>query len=535
MTNFITTENSVDLLINDIYEHSISNPDTLPERIKEKIALRPELTIDFLDLLQGWQLPINDKRTNILFNLLDEGLCVIRYSTDRQDAKGVALQVKIQEYLSNHLNRLPLELRMRVNQIVFDSKLPIELEVNEDDFTGNMVEQADITPRLPELLEQLRREKVFRNAFELYELLLPQIQLEPAAAQIALIAELAYSKKAVAHEVAVLMLLHPKVIIRKQVATLLYKLSDKNTFTPIDLRRLIIIRNWVPIEERGSIDRLIKHLRKNNLSPAPYGLSKVSSLVGSSMDGAGVVCIMMEAKKAGQRQAAGFLMKLGVGIREPWVLNKAPKNYIENILEEQSKSSGSLLSKSVSKKYVNKIVQHFLSVSIKSGVLPEPQFIQIAEIFGADNWQPQELLYSAEVEQLREKYATSLKDELITESLKRSGRWSSSNNLIHSWFETGDIASNAIIEATKEHEIDQSPSLEAITTNCLMKKCLEKWKMIFLITCLWMRTKNMDERGFDLMVILHNIDQDVSPSEIPLLCNIAGQTVASAYRREIAR
>jgi hypothetical protein len=522
-------ENTVDLLINDI-EQDPAQRGILPEIIQEKIAGSPQLTVEFFKRLLDWQRPLSDKRTNILFALLDEGLHVIRYATDRQDANSAALQQSIQGFISKQRYKLPNDLRMKVNQIVFDSKLSFEIDDDEQEISAPLVNQADITPRLPELLEQLRRDKVFRNAFELYEIMLPQIHLESASVQLALIAELAHAKKAIAHEVAVLMLLHPKVIIRQKVASLLYQLGDENLFTPVDLRRLIMIRNWVPTQERTDIDALIKHLRMNNLPPAPYTESKVSTLVGSSMDGAGVACIMMETKQKNQRQAAGFLVKLGVGIRDPWVMNKAPKDYIDNVLAQQVESGG-LPSKSVSKSYVNKLVQHFLSVSVKSGVVPEPLFIQIAEILGADNWRPQALLFTEELARLREKYADLLNDGSIGHAIDRSGRWYPSNSLISSWFETGDHAHNAIIESSKTHERNPALSIEAVTTDCLMAKCLDKWQMIFLLTCLWMRTKDIDERGFDLVAILHKLDQNVSPSEIPLLCNMTVQTMAYVFRR----
>jgi len=326
-------------------------------------------------------------------------------------------------------------------------------------------------PAFPELLERLRREQGFKNAFELYELIVPQIQLLPAMKQLAIIAEMAHAKKAIAHEVAVLMLLHPKLAVRWQVANLLYNLSDVQVFTPVDLRRLIMIRNWVLPEERDDIDQLIAHLRKNKLSPAPYPLAKISKLVGSSMDGAGVALIVMEFKRNNQRQVAGFLIKIGVGIRDAWVMNKAPKHYFDEVIKAHEERS--VPNKPVSPVYVNKIVQHFLSESLKSKEIPEPGFLQIAEIFGADNWRSQPLSWSTEISRLREKYADNLTAVFIDASLQRSGHWHLTQEMARYWFETGKIAEQYVITATEKHAANPSKTFESAVVECFMAQYLE--------------------------------------------------------------
>ena len=474
----------------------------------------------------------NDRKTKILYRLIDESLSQIRYRVDRKDEKGFALLAEVQEVLTDIFPTLPSTARFSLNQIIFDSKLPFDIDEHFS-YDSNTEEKGhiDIMPQLPELLENLRREKVFKTSFELYELILPQIQLMPAITQLSVIAEMANSKKPIAHELAVLMLLHPKHEIRKNVSEVLHRFSDDQIFTPVDLRRLIMIRNWVPVDERKGIDEIISHLRKNKLSPAPYGIAKLSKLFGSSMDGAGVLSIMMESKKNNQRKIAVFLLKIGVGIRDPWVMNKAPKGYFDQIIKEQD--SKSLLTKPVSKSYVNKVVQHFLSESIKNEIVPEAMFIEIAELFGANNWQPQPLSFTDEVSRLENIYKDKLTEKLIKDSLQRSGTWHLHKDITKSWFESGDLVEEALVEATKRHEEDQSQSLETIVTECLMSRCIDKWKVILLVTCLWMRSKEEHNLCYDLFTVLHCLANETIPSRIPLICNIAAQSTAVALRREI--
>ncbi len=513
----------------DKYCHSLD--ERLPSDIEDEMSISPDWAIDLIKQLEYMNQSANDRRTEILFRLIDESLRQIRYRIDRKDEQGFVLLTNVQEALRNIMPTLSSSIRFAVNRIMFDSKLPFEIDEHYDlSSAEGDKRQIDIMPKVPELLDSLRREKVFKTCFELYELILPQIQLMPTMTQLSIIAEMAMSKKAIVHELAVLMLLHPKHEIRKRVPEILYKLSDDRVFTPVDLRRLITIRNWVPIDERKGIDEIISHLRRNKLSPAPYIDAKLSKLVGSSMDGAGVLFIMMESKTHNQRKIAGFLLKIGVGVREPWVRHKAPKGYFYQLIEEQDTS---LQIKSVSKAYVNKIVQHFLSESIENNIVPEATFIEIAELFGANNWQPQPLSFTDEINRLQKIYKDDLTEASIKRALQRSGKWHLYEDVTHSWFESGDFAERSLIEATKKHEEDPSQSLETIVTECLMDHCLEKWKMIFLVTCLWMRSKEKEGLCYDLFAVLHCLANGTSPSNIPLICNVAAQSTASILKREM--
>jgi len=489
------------------------NTIVLSEEVKDEMSLRPEWALALIDSLKDWNKSIDDKHTHILFRLIDESFAQIRYGIDRQDKKEQQLLVEVEVLLNKIMPNLPANLHLPLNHIIFDSRLPIEIEEDIGLAAGSSTDsRIDIGPRMPELLEKLRREKVFKTVFDLYEMILPHIQFMSEIEQLSLIAEMAHSKKPTAHELSVLMLLHPKPAIRKRVADVLYHLSDKDVFTSVDLRRLIMIRNWVPVDEHKGIDHLIEHLRKNRLTPAPYPVTNITQLFASSMDGAGASCVMMEIKKNNHHQIAGFLVKIGVGIKDTWVMHKAPKHYFKHMIEDTR-----MPAKPVSKAYINKIVQHYLCVTIDRGDVPDATFVEVAEIFGANNWQPQPLSWTDEVARLQKIYSETLTKATIEKSLQRSGSWHLLEDFVLSWFETGDIARQIFGEAAEKHEADDGDTLEVTATNSLMQHCGEKWRMVFLVTCLWMRSKNEHRCCADLFTVLHCLDDEVEPSDIPLI------------------
>ena len=73
--------------------------------------------------------------------------------------------------------------------------------------------------------------------------------------------------------------------------------ENTTQISPISLRRFIVIRNWLPHDEQTPIDTLIQQVRKKGIMPAPYPSSKITKLISSSVDGAGVQCILFETKQ----------------------------------------------------------------------------------------------------------------------------------------------------------------------------------------------------------------------------------------------
>ena len=527
-----TTHKVAALYIEKLRDMNYVDTSELPSKMMDEFNLKPQLAIDFILALETLDDSIDHINTKILLRLIDETFAQIRYSMDRKDKKAVSLITQAQEALNTVCPKLGNNIRVGLNQTLYDSKLPLEIHsVDPCNINQKRSQPIDIMPKLPELLESLRRQKVYKTVFELYEMVVPQFQAFSDENQLALIAEMGCSKKPIAHELSVLMLLHPKASVRRVVAKVLLQLADTKHFTPIDVRRLITLRNWVPVDERSEIDAIVSHLRRNGVSPAPYPSTKISKIVGSSTDGAGVLCVFIEAKKNNQRQIAGFLLKINVGIRDTSMVHKAPKQYLDDMINEQAKNN--LPMKPVSKTYVNKIVRHFLSETIENGNVPDATFIEIAELVGADNWQPQALSWEAEVDRLREIYQDQLSDVSIQRSLQRSGDWHMREDIAHSWFDTGELAEQVVIEAANQHESNPSASLEDITTRLLMKDRLDKWKWVLLFTCLWMRSQQVHELTADLLVVLHCLDKQIDVAKIPLLENIAAQTAANVCRRKM--
>lgn len=416
--------------------------------------------------------------------------------------------------------------------IIHESELPFSLDYSPEVLVRISRDMPDIMPKLPEYLEQIRKEHRIRTSFDLYDGMLSQMKTIPAPMQLFLINELIETKKPMPHEIAVMMLLHQNVTIRKQIAVLFQGQVSKETFTPLDLRRLIVIRNWLPDDERDTIDELIKSIRKTGVSPLPYPGSRVNAILASAFDGAGAQLIFFEAKQKSQRIIGGFIVKQGIGIREPWVETKAAKGQFEEVCNGCDEST----LKPVSSIYVKKAVQHFIAEGHKLNKAPSPYLLQIAEIMGAKEWQANAINVEQELALLREKMDFDLSDKYeIAESLERSEAWSYTEPFFQTWFECGENAQKALEQAVEKHKQlnDDKVSLGSIATKEIVGSVLEKWKKIMLFMCLWARSKKINEPLWkDILVVLEQLmSEKVLLEDIPVIQNIASQSAAVMTRR----
>jgi len=519
---------SIDSLIEHAQIHWDFTLNKPPSEVLDELCLRPHWSLQIFDYLKNNQ--HEHKRMEIAICLFSECLDQVRYRMDRNDPSGRELLEAIKQEGDPIVDGLRPEYRMAINQAIFETKVPLKFSKLPTSESIKKPLQPDIQPQLPELLENLRKEGGFKTAFELNELLLPHIQQLPTQEQLAIIVELALSKKSTAHENAILMLLHPETEVRTQVVNLLDQLTDKKLFTPFDLRRLIVIRNWVAEEEREPIDQLILKLKKNKLQPAPFLPTKPSRITATIVDGAGAGMIMFETKKLKQRVVGGILFKIGVGIKDAWSINKAPKHCFDGLLE-QYESTGTEY-KNVPISYLHAIVQHFLYEAVSSKQVPSAMLLELTEAIGTDKWRPNPLDWPATVQSLTEMVPYT-SDQLIQQALD-SASWSWDVTLSDYWFESGPIVEQAVIEAKERHEIDTSQSLETITTQCLMDQCLEKWKLILLITALWMKSEKRNETFIELVCVLEALKNNIKPENIPVIMNISSKSVASLIQRQRA-
>lgn len=515
---------NVDMFIEDVIENNSLATGRASQSIIDNISLNPSLCIPFfLRLIEGG---LPDRKLEALFLLIDESFSRISYGIDRGDSDAIDLQKSLQDEINNNLAKLPSEMVFQINNILYDSNLSIN--INETSFQQSFDKNIKgtgkhITPKLPELIEKIRRETPFKTTFELFELILKQIQMMPLSMQLGIVYEMAFTTKPLSHEMTVLMLLHPKEPVRITISNYIAELADEIPFTSVDLRRLILIRNWVANKEKSNIDYIINSIKKRLLTPAPSKPHRILKIMASAIDGAGASSIMFEVKDSSCRKTAGLLTKIGLGIKDCWVQNKTPKNYLDNIIEENSDAMN-VPFKEVSLAYLTKVIKHFISENLKVNTVPPALLIETAELLNTKEWNPEDLFLKEELSRLKPKYTNLLDNNKLDVHLQESENWYYKYNFSSYWFECGDVAERSVRDGlAKLNKKDISLAGYSIAKE-LMKHFSEKWSITLLITLLWMRSKKIDKNNIIIFSILYSINEGTPLEEIPLIQKIAMET-----------
>ena len=519
-------QNFIEQLINAA-EKSTSDKD-FPENLANKLIFYPETVLELLP----YYIEIdkkNAKRAAACLWLIAKCLDQLRYNLDKKSPKAEELFYVLQTIIPVILSRCTTDNRPHLNSVIYESLLPFSFSNTIDLAESSGSESLDILPKLPEFLEKIKRENQIRSSFDLYDGLMSQMQTISLDMQLMMVSELAATKKSMPHEVAILLTLHVKAEVRENVSAVLMRHIDDNTFTSLDLRRLIVIRNWLLPNERTPMDALIKALKIKGVSPAPYPLVKIITIMASAFDGAGAQLIAFSVKCDSSRIIGGFILKQGVGIREPWVRLKSSKGELEHMLE-----SSELVLKPVNIAYVNKAVRHFIAEGHQKNNVPTAVFLQISELLGVTEWQPELLNFSTEINRLSSMLESDQKSsDGIKVSLLRSASWIHTEPFFRYWFECGDEVQSFIMKAmdsSKAMTRKKAESLKALVTKEIIQPSLAKWKVIIMFTCLWARSKTLDNPlWMDLLILLELIDSGTLLTEIPAINNISSQSIAATF------
>ncbi|QGP63327.1 hypothetical protein PsalMR5_01182 [Piscirickettsia salmonis] len=152
-------------------------------------------------------------------------------------------------------------------------------------------------------------------------------------------------------------------------------------------------------------------------------------------------------------------------------------------------------------------------------------------MLGANDWRPQPINIEAELERLSAIAGERLDDpSFINKSIIASRQWFHSESFTHSWFECGERVDDIVNEINNLHH-ESAESLDNMMIEQLMSPIIDSWKYKILITCMWMRSKTVNPKWIDLVVVLHQIKNEDSLSKVDFIKAIASRSFASSSNR----
>jgi hypothetical protein len=298
----------------------------------------------------------------------------------------------------------------------------------------------------------------------------------PADARTAMAVTLVASGRATARATGALFLLDGDVGVRRSVAEALARVAS--SLTPIDIRRLIAMRNWRPQDERAEVDAVTHKARAAGIACAQWEKGGIESILATPIDGTTAQAFMLVSPVRRKKRASAILTK--VGLVEAWSADPEPRSRLDATLVMGLESGV----EAVSRSYLDQMVGHHLALSVEQGQTPPIGLLHVAETIGGANWQPTRVDFRRALATLIAELPKRMREPAAHASLLRSShKLPDIAVLAQSWSEDDPDAT----ELVHRSRGGSREKLADYLLQTLLAQRRERWAEIFVRTALWMK------------------------------------------------
>jgi len=389
-------------------------------------------------------------------------------------------------------------------------------ETHSGDF--NVKDSADLLGLVSDLGKQADG-----NPFAFYAFVSETLEGAPEEVRATMAAALLLSGGAAAAEVSVGWLLDRTTSVRRSTANALEDAARKGKLTPIMLRRMITMRNWLPEDSRAALDTAIATARRKGVSPAQWDDVEIRELVTPGVDGSGAIGVLAHCRSKRKNVLGSLLLKHGFGIRDAWAQDGVKQKEIDSAFGEIS-----LLDQfTVSADLMRRAVGHFLAVGNQTGLMPPFGLVRFLEAVGLPSIQPEMVSTSSLLDMIEDGRAIGA--NAFKELLAEGSDLANDYLFLDSWFEAGDQV-DAVLAASR--------SLGKQCQLLIMEKVLEPRREWWAQTATWaayiLYQAGNDERWQEFYAAALAMVQNCPLREISLMKMVAEQTVKAAVLRQMA-
>jgi hypothetical protein len=342
----------------------------------------------------------------------------------------------------------------------------------------------------------------------------------PAEVRSALVGALALAGNPQARSVAVLFLLDSDPAVRNAVSKALAQVAG--ALMPVDVRRLIAIRNWRPESERNEVDAIIRKARESGIACAQWEAGSIDTLLATSIDGAATQGFLLLSPAGRKKKRISSVLTKG-GIADAWSGEPESLRSIEASLAGAGLDAPMLV---VSRSYLDRIVAHHVALCTENGRAPPFGLLQVAETIGGADWQPLRMDFREALAGLLAEIPSAMREGVAVASLLRtSDELPGLEVVAQCWFEDDPHVAKAVARASgRDHARLVSYLLQSVVA-----RHRDKWADVVLRTALWMREApaNTDACWRELALVANALADGRDPSEIGLMRAIALRTVAA--------
>lgn len=358
------------------------------------------------------------------------------------------------------------------------------------------------------------------NEFEVHAALDDISKALPPKFRIFALHQISTSDNPVLRDTMILYLLDTAPEVRRTVCELIAEHASPSLVSPVALRRMVALRNWLPENERHHLDAAIKKSRQRKIDCAPWPAKHVEEIIATNIDGAGAQSVFAVTKEGRKYLIASLLVKLGAGVADAWCLRDQSKSDVKDFLVHIHSDTDS---HRVGPEFLNFLVPHYLAVGQKNGNVPVAGLLDFVEAIGVETWQPAELSVDDLLALLEHDIDPSLIDKkAVSEVIERSDGWLDDFGFMESWFEQ-DAEVDAILSKSPRSRTSTKVN---ITIKLVLEPRRAKWTERFLWTALWLKQKqDLLSPWTDFFIVGRELQRGRPIKDIPVMRGIAEVTV----------
>jgi hypothetical protein len=343
----------------------------------------------------------------------------------------------------------------------------------------------------------------------------------------AMAAMLLQSSEPVAREAAVGWLLDPSPGVRASIADSLAEAAPRGLVTPIMLRRMIAVRNWLPETggSRSALDQAIQACRRQGVDCASWPEAQVRDVLASGVDGSGAIGILVVCRE-GRRHALGsLLLKHGIGVRDAWTQHGMSRAEVEGILLQ---TGGSVGQYAVDREFLRTATAHFLAVSLETGTLPPFGLVDFLETVGLHSVQPELMSTEALLVMLEkgiepEARTAAVLDDLLADGAELADEYP----FLDSWFEDGDQ-----VQSLLGGKRLSTARREAVVLEQVLEPRRHRWTALLAWTAFLLSRSDEDECWMDFYAAARALADGRGVGDLAIMRYVAGQTVEAQKHRQ---
>jgi len=461
--------------------------------------------------------------------LLGQQLEFLRYGIDRgyQDSIDLAHQFQHRVVGLARNGVLPAVLLSRIAVLLRDAKLPPIPELFEtvSDLMNETAPGDDFDPQaFQDLLANLVKD-VGDEPFEAARAIIEITYAMPPEALSMLAGLILSDPRGGLGETVPLMLLDDRREARQGLARIL--LQHAKALSPIGMRRLIALRNWLPESERSPIDETVKAARRQGVVCASWPDAREIEIYASAVDGSGAQGFLLLSKEQRKYTFSSILIRLEKGILDAWSQTGLSKRERDSMMEHMKNEMPILR---ISRDYLNQAIQHQLATVDGGSTFPPIGLLQVAETIGASTWLPQRLELDESINRLLQELPHELLEPAaIDHVLTDSATWAERSGVTESWFEDDQVVRD-VLAATPSSQ--HSALAARVLTQVIQPRAL-KWAERCLWAALWCKEGPRELRIFwpNFLLVARALRDDHPLKSISLMSEIADLSVEVALER----